>query len=74
MEQTNNLPQNPPLQQTAVMFSVSDRVYLDSEFGRYEGKVVAIDENVVEIDFETPSGRSSAISQFDLDGLLWKKH
>jgi hypothetical protein len=74
MRESNNTPQNPPLQQTAVMFSVSDRVYLDSEFGRYEGKVVSVSDISIEIDFETPSSRSSAISHFDLDGILWKKH
>ena len=38
MQKTNNLPQNPPLQQTAVMRSFSMDTVLD--FGKHKGKTI----------------------------------
>ena len=57
-----------------VSFSIFDKVYMDSPFGRYTGIVKGVDENKVTIESYSPMGRGMMLADYDIKGTDWQKY
>ena len=66
--------QNPQLNIGAVSFSIFDKVYMDSPFGRYTGEIKSINDGKMTIKSHSPTGRGSMLAEYDIEGTEWQKY
>ena len=59
---------------TDVSFSLFDKVYMDSPFGRYTGVVKGVEKNKVIIESYSPMGKGMMLADYDLNNNDWKKY
>lgn len=59
---------------SSVVFSVSDKVYMDSPFGRYTGEVKKVCDGKMTIESHNPMGNGCMWAEYDIDGTDWKKY
>lgn len=58
-----------------VTFNIGERVYMDSQLGRYTGYVKQVDSTTVTIESFSPGGRgNSMIATYDIKGIKWRKY
>lgn len=75
MEQQNlNNPQAANSDLGAVNFSVFDKVYMDSPFGRYTGIVKDVKDGKMTIESHSPTGNGTMLADYDIEGTEWKKY
>jgi hypothetical protein len=67
-------PQNPQLNIGVVSFSIFDKVYMDSPFGRYTGEVKSVEGGKMTIESHSPTGRGSMWADYEIDGTEWQKY
>jgi hypothetical protein len=67
-------PQNQPSCLGAVSFSIFDKVYMDSPFGRYTGEIKSINESKMTIESHSSTGRGSMLAEYDIECTEWKKY
>jgi hypothetical protein len=58
----------------AVSFSIFDKVYMDSPFGRYTGEIKSINKGKMTIESHSPTGRGSVLAEYDIEGAEWQKY
>lgn len=57
-----------------IVFNVGDRVYMDSQFGRYTGNVTKVDDKNVTIQSFSPGGRGNfMVAEYNIKNIEWKK-
>jgi hypothetical protein len=66
--------QNPQLNIGDVSFSIFDKVYMDSPFGRYTGEIKSINDGKMTIESHSPTGRGLMLAEYDIEGTEWKKY
>ena len=59
---------------TDVSFSIFDKVYMDSPFGRYTGVVKGVEESKVIIESHSPNGKGMMLADYDLTNNDWQKY
>ena len=59
---------------TNVSFSLFDKVYMDSPFGRYTGVVKGVEEGKVTIESHSPNGKGMMLADYDLTNNDWQKY
>ena len=59
---------------TDVSFSLFDKVYMDSPFGRYTGVVKGVEESKVIIESHSPMGNGTMLADYDLSNNDWQKY
>ena len=57
-----------------VSFSLFDKVYMDSPFGRYTGIVRGVEKTKVVIESHNPTGNGMMLADYDLDNNDWQKY
>ena len=57
-----------------VSFSLFDKVYMDSPFGRYTGVVKGVEESKVIIESHSPMGNGTMLADYDLSNNDWQKY
>lgn len=57
-----------------VSFSLFDKVYMDSPFGRYTGVVKGVEESKVIIESHSPNGKGTMLADYDLKNNDWQKY
>ena len=57
-----------------VSFSLFDKVYMDSPFGRYTGVVKGVEESKVIIESHSPNGKGMMLADYDLKNNDWQKY
>lgn len=57
-----------------VSFSLFDKVYMDSPFGRYTGIVKGVEESKVIIESHSPTGNGMMLAGYDLSNNDWQKY
>jgi|TARA_B110000908_G_scaffold12617_1_gene14688 hypothetical protein len=57
-----------------VIFSLFDKVYMDSPFGRYTGVVKGVEKNKVIIESYSPMGKGMMLADYDLNNNDWQKY
>tara|TARA_R110000824_G_scaffold219384_1_gene406263 strand:+ start:217 stop:456 length:240 start_codon:yes stop_codon:yes gene_type:complete len=57
-----------------VRFSLFDKVYMDSPFGRYAGVVKSVEESKVIIESHSPNGKGMMLADYDLTNNDWQKY
>ena len=57
-----------------VSFSVFDKVYMDSPFGRYTGIVKDVKDGKMTIESHSPTGNGTMWADYDIEGTDWKKY
>ena len=57
-----------------VSFSLFDKVYMDSPFGRYTGVVKGVEEGKVTIESHSPNGKGMMLADYDLNNNDWQKY
>jgi len=65
---------NQPSFLGAVSFSIFDKVYMDSPFGRYTGEIKSINESKMTIESHSSTGRGSMLAEYDIECTEWKKY
>tara|TARA_R110000868_G_scaffold79766_2_gene226796 strand:+ start:746 stop:1045 length:300 start_codon:yes stop_codon:yes gene_type:complete len=63
-----------PLPIHVVSFSLFDKVYMDSPFGRYTGIVKGVEESKVIIESHSPMGNGMMLADYDLSDNDWQKY
>jgi len=63
-----------PLTIPVVSFSLFDKVYMDSPFGRYIGIVKGVEESKVIIESHSPTGNGTMLAGYDLSNNDWQKY
>lgn len=66
--------ENHPSCLGAVSFSVFDKVYMDSPFGRYTGIVKDVKNGQMTIESLSPTGNGTMWADYDIEGTDWKKY
>jgi hypothetical protein len=66
--------QEKQLTLTDVSFSIFDKVYMDSPFGRYTGVVKGVEESKVIIESHSPNGKGMMLADYDLTNNDWQKY
>lgn len=58
----------------AVSFSIFDKVYMDSPFGRYTGIVKDVKDGKMTIESHSPTGNGTMWADYDIEGTDWQKY
>ena len=58
----------------AVSFSIFDKVYMDSPFGRYTGIVKEVKDGKMTIESHSPTGNGTMWADYDIEGTEWQKY
>mgnify|MGYP003403689429 CR=1 FL=1 len=72
--ENSNEAQAPQLNIGAVSFSIFDKVYMDSPFGRYIGIVKDVKEGKMTIESHSPTGNGTMWADYDIEGTEWQKY
>ena len=67
-------PENEPKYNGAVSFSVFDKVYMDSPFGRYTGIVKEVKDGKMTIESHSPTGSGTMWADYDIESTEWQKY
>lgn len=70
----NVRPNPPPIYNRGEGFSLFDKVYMDSPFGRYTGVVKGVEESKVIIESHSPKGNGMMLADYDLNNNDWQKY
>jgi len=73
-EKLSNKAVTPSLSKCAVSFSIFDKVYMDSPFGRYTGEIKSINDGKMTIESHSPTGRGLMLAEYDIEGTEWRKY
>tara|TARA_R100000541_G_scaffold11658_1_gene19827 strand:+ start:265 stop:498 length:234 start_codon:yes stop_codon:yes gene_type:complete len=57
-----------------VGFSLFDKVYMDSPFGRYTGVVKGVEASKVIIESHSPNGKGMMLADYEIDNNDWQKY
>ena len=57
-----------------VSFSIFDKVYMDSPFGRYTGIVKDVKDGKMTIESHSPTGNGTMWADYDIEGTYWQKY
>lgn len=66
--------ENQPSCLGAVSFSIFDKVYMDSPFGRYTGIVKDVKDGKMTIESNSPTGNGTMWADYDIEGTDWQKY
>ncbi len=55
-------------------FSVFDKVYMDSPFGRYTGIVQKVKGGIMTIESHSPTGNGIMWADYDIEETEWQKY
>lgn len=65
---------DPCIVKSNKVYNISDKVYMDSPFGRYRGEVKKVGDGVMTIESYSPIGKGFMLAEYDIDGTDWEKY
>tara|TARA_R110002153_G_scaffold224401_1_gene377091 strand:- start:248 stop:472 length:225 start_codon:yes stop_codon:yes gene_type:complete len=74
MKNTKEVSEKKQCDINVVRFSLFDKVYMDSPFGRYTGVVKGVEKNKVIIESYSPMGKGMMLANYDLNNNDWQKY
>ena len=71
-DKQSNESQSQPSCLGAVSFSIFDKVYMNSPFGRYTGIVTDVKDGKMTIESHSPTGSGRMWADYDIEGTEWQ--